>query len=164
MERTNLRLFAAFSVAFLLQAYAPLPPLAFFIPPLIISIYIKPYTGALWLALVCGLVLDLMGTQSHLGVHATAYLLTMAALYGQKRNFFQDSLSTVPIMTFFFSALATVLTALFVNLLGSPISLTKEWLFQDVFLFSLLDALYGFILFTLPAVFLPRFPKREYFS
>ncbi|NGX58738.1 MAG: hypothetical protein K940chlam3_01646 [Chlamydiae bacterium] len=163
----NLRLFTAFLFALVpilfLTPWFPQWKLTYFAPFLVITFYKKPLETCLWLGLISGLIMDLLSSQHHLGIHALNYCLTISLLYSQKQYFFEDSLSTIPIMTFFFAVISTILQVPLYALFEKGIPLSQDWIIKDLLVMPLIDALYGFIWFTLPAIFLPRNPKREYF-
>ena len=146
-----------------LTPWFPQWKLTYFAPFLIICYYKKPLETCLWLSLLCGLIMDLLSSQRHLGIHSLNYCLTTALLYSQKQHFFEDSLSTIPIMTFLFAAVSTIIQIPLYTLFESGISLSSEWWINDLLIMPFVDALYGFVWFTLPAIFLPRKSRREYF-
>jgi len=150
-------LFLFFLFALLLTllspAFAPSFNLQFFVPVLILSYYRKPLVACLWLSLCCGLILDLLASDHRLGLHALNYCLITLVLYNQKRNFFEDSLTTLPIMTLFFSVLSTGLQVILLVLFEKGLPLTIGWVATDLILLPLCDALYGFIFFTIPFSF-----------
>jgi len=138
----------------------------FFFPPFIIILfYQKPYTFCLWSALLCGLILDLLSFQTRLGLNALAYCLTTILLYGQTRNFFADRLSTLPIMTFFFSFLCTLLQGLLINIFDKEMIFSWTWLVSDLLIMPLLDALFALMVFNVPMLFFRKRPRRgkDYF-
>lgn len=137
--------------------------LHFFAPFLIILIYKKNRTFCLWTAFICGTIFDLFGSYQHLGLWAFNYCLTIWILYPQKRNFFEDRLSTLPIMTLLFSFLSTFFQILLLETFESHLSLSFTWVLSELLFMPLMDALYAFLLFTLPSFFLFKPNKHEYF-
>lgn len=107
--------------------------------------------------------MDLLSSQQHLGLYALNYCLTLWMIYPQKRNFFEDRLSTLPVMTYLFSFLSTLIHLLLLDSFEKSLSLSWIWVGTDLLLMPLADAFYAFIWFTLPSLFMPRAPKREYF-
>jgi len=164
---TNLRLIGAFLFALapilFLSPWLPQWNLTYFAPFIVICFYKKPFETCLWLSLICGLIMDLLSSQRHLGLYSLNYCLATALLYSQKQHFFEDSLSTVPIMCFLFALLTAVIQVPLHTLFESKVTLAKDWWLNDLVLMPMVDALYGFVLFTLPGIFLPRKSKREYF-
>jgi rod shape-determining protein MreD len=161
--RLYLAFFTALACAIALPALFPSWKLTFFAPFIIITYYKKPFSACLWLALASGLAMDLLSDQRHLGIHALNYCLTTCILYSQKNNFFEESLSTLPIMTFLFALISTIIQIPLYSLFEKKLPLSGQWLLTDLLLFPLLDAVYGFAAFRLIPFFLPRSPKREYF-
>lgn len=170
MERTrttNFRLFGAFCFALapviFLTPWFPEWPLTYFAPFLVITYYKKPFETCLWLSLICGLIMDLLSSHRHLGLFALNYCLVTTILYSQRQHFFEDSLSTLPIMCFFFAIVSTLIQIPLHHVFESPIVLAKDWWINDLIVMPGIDALYGFVWFTLPGLFLPRKSNREYF-
>ena len=147
----------------ILPNFFPSLKLFFFVPFLIIVFYKKPLVSALWLSLFCGLFVDLVGDQQYLGLYSLNYCLCTLLLYPQKRHFFRDKVTTIPLMTFFFSVVSTLIQVFLVYSFEIGIPLSWKWVGTDLLAMPALDALYGYFFFTLPNVFLPQAAKREYF-
>lgn len=107
--------------------------------------------------------MDLLSSHRHLGLFALNYCFVTTLLYPQKQHFFEDSISTLPIMCFFFAVASTLIQIPLHRVFESPIALSQDWWLNDLILMPLFDALYGLVWFTLPGFFLPRKSKREYF-
>lgn len=128
-----------------LQLYAPF---------LVFIFYRCSKIEALWWSLACGLVLDLISPHTTLGMFAIIYVFSTSILYDRKQHFFIDYLSTFPLMTFLYSITSTLVCALWVQI---PISI--PWIFSDLILLPLGDAVIAFTCYTLPYL---RFgPKRR---
>lgn len=169
MNLSAKRLDLAFGITVLLTLLTPiLVPAArldFFAPYLIIVFYKCPRIKALWIAAGCGLFLDLLSTQSRLGIHALSFVLATAMLYPQRRHFFADSMSTLPIMTFLFSILSTISTVSLSLVLERDLLLTKGWVVTDLLIMPFFDAAYAFFAFILPLRLFGKRPRRaqDYF-
>lgn len=139
--------------------------LLYFAPCLILSVYQNSLPKTLWLALLCGGIVDLLSSYPILGVHATAYCAAIFLLYPRKRHIFADSLTTLPLMTYLFSALSSFCVALVLHLLDLGDLFSWRWLGADLLLFPLADAFYAFALFIFPALlFGKRIPRgSDYF-
>lgn len=161
--RITLAFFFASVPALCFPVLAPSWRLTFFAPFLIILYYKLTFYQTLGFAFFCGLIIDVLSSYHHLGLHATAYCATTWILYTQKRHFFEDRLSTLPLMTAFFSLCFTVFLLILSFTFEKGIPLSWPLMFTDFLFMPLCDALYAFILFTLPAIFMPRTPRREYF-
>lgn len=146
-------------------AIIPQLRLTYFAPFLIIACYQKSLKACLWLALGVGVLLDLLSSQTRLGLYAFDYCLTIALLYPQRRNFFADSITTLPIMVFLFAFLSTVIMAILLYSVETRNVFSWPWVFTDLICMPLLDALYAFVLFTLPSTIFGRTPRRgkDYF-
>jgi rod shape-determining protein MreD len=124
--------------------------LFYFAPYIVISYYQCSRIAALWRSYMCGLILDLLSSAPFFGFSSLNYCLVSLALYSQKRNFFEDKLSTLPLMTFLFSLLSTLITLILSLFFGHHLRLTWQWPATDLLFMPLADALYASLLFSLP--------------
>lgn len=158
-----------FFIALLLTVYVPalLPgfKLLFFAPLIIILYYQKSYSFCLWISLICGLILDILSSFNHLGIFALNFSVTTALLYGYRRNFFADSLTTLPLMTFFFSVIFTIFQSILIYTFEGKLILSWKWFMTDLILLPAGDAVFGFACFIFPHFLLGRRPRRgkDYF-
>ncbi len=147
-------LWTVFLISFFLTIWMPtiLPQLRlyFFAPYLIILLYKRPLIRCLWGALACGLIIDLLSSYHHLGLHAVNYVLTIAVLYQQRRHFFADSPTTLPIMVYLFSVISTIIQVPLLFVFEQKLPMTADWIRTDLLLMPLLDATYAFSLYILP--------------
>lgn len=123
--------------------------LFYFAPYLVFCVYRYSRLGLFWRASLCGIILDLLSSTTHFGLSSLNYCFVAWILYGQKRNFFEDKLSTLPLMTFVFSTLSTGFSVLLALLFGNSHPLSWQWVASDLFGMSLADSLYA-LLFSLP--------------
>lgn len=135
--------------------------LLFFAPFLVIAYYNKGLRSCLWLALLCGLIVDLLSSQTRLGTYAFNYCLTTWILYNQKRHFFEDSPTTFPIMTFIFAFISTLMQVALLYIFGQPIELSWDWIKNDLIRLPLYDAFYAGIAYSLPYLFFPKRSKKQ---
>lgn len=167
LERKNLTLALIVTLIMTLCSPVLFPSwrLQFFVPFLVILFYQKPYLFCAWSALLCGFGVDLLISETRIGFQAIAFCFTTCLLYNQRRNFFSDSFSTLPIMTFLFSVTATILQVLLVYIFDHKIAITKEWIWSDIVCMPALDASYAFSFFILPALLFGKPHRRasEYF-
>lgn len=145
----------------LMPVIAPSIRLMYFVPFLVILFYQKSFAYCLWLSFFCGLIIDLLSVQPPFGFYACNYTLATAIVYQQKRNFFADHLSTLPIMTFLFSCTATILEVIFLYIFGTHVSLGLQWVFSDLFIMPASDALFAFLWFILIPMSLQKKAKRR---
>jgi rod shape-determining protein MreD len=167
LERKSIGFVFIASLFFVLCFPALFPSwrLMFFAPFLIILFYQKPFLTCLWISLLCGLLLDLLSSHVRIGMYAIDYCLTTWILYQQRRNFFADSLSTLPLMTFFFSVLATILQLGLIYVFQQKVIVSWQWVFTDLIYMPVFDALFAFSFFVLPAALIGKRPRRgkDYF-
>lgn len=139
----------AFLFSLVPAALFPSLKLFTFLPFLIIALYKKPLLSALWMALGIGLLFDLFSGAETFGRWAIAYTACLYLLSPLKRFFFEDSLTTLPLLSALYSLLLTLWMLSF--------SLS------DLLLYPLFDALFALLIFTLPMRLLPRQMRRAYF-
>lgn len=141
---------ALISLLFIICAFLTLlfPKLNFFIPLIVFYFYRLDRYTILWLGFFAGLFYDLLAFDAPF-IHILSYTIAIYILYPQKQNFFIDSISTYPILTFFLSSLQTLLLVAF-N--GFEIPLTLPFIWNDLILYPLGDSLIAFFLFTLPQI------------
>lgn len=105
--------------------------------------------------------MDLLGAHTRIGCFAVTYWLTTAALYRLKRQFFEDKLSTLPVMTYFFALFSTIIQAILLNAMGVKLHLTGQWVVTDLLIYPLADALYALLWFAIPSYLLRRRPQSR---
>lgn len=130
--------------------FFPFFRLIYFVPFLVITIYQKPLTTCLWYAIICGLVIDLLSDGTRLGFYSMNYALTTFVLYPQRKNFFSDSITTLPLMSFFFSFISTAIEIAYRYSTGNLPLLNVQWAFTDLLIMPTADGMYAFIVFILP--------------
>jgi rod shape-determining protein MreD len=135
--------------------------LLFFAPFLVFCFYHHSKKTCLWLAFLCGLFVDLLSSYMRLGIYALNYCLTVQLLYSQKRHFFQDSRSTLPILTYLFALLSTCLHASLLYSFGKEVGLSWEWIKTDLLGMPIRDAIYTTIAFTFPSMLFNQVSKRS---
>ncbi len=117
--------------------------LLFLAPYLVLCYYSYSRFKVLWRALGCGLFVDLLAAGPELGLNSLTFVMTSWILYGQNRNFFRDKVTTLPLMTFFFSVLATLLGAIFNFFFSHGVHLSASWAFTDLLVMPLCDAAFA---------------------
>lgn len=161
MNRTKALFIYTVLIVLVIPPLFPNLVLTFFAPFLMFAFYHNNKVVCLWLALICGFMIDLLSAQTRLGVTALNYCLTVVLFYSQKRHFFEDRLSTLSLMTFIFVFTSTLIQAVLLYAFGQGILLSWEWVKSDLIWMPLIDALYAAIAFTLPSLFFPKIPTRR---
>ena len=164
-KRLDLTFLFSLFLTLMIPSLFPNIKVSFFAPFLIMACYKKTLSDCLWLAFLCGLILDLLSSNTRLGIHALNFCFAVMVLYPQKRNFFADSLSTLPIMTYLFSGVSSLFMVLLLYSLEMMNMLSWHWLLTDVILMPAVDACYAFCCFILPALIFGRRRRRgkDYF-
>jgi len=130
---------------------------------MVIAFYRRSLIGCLWWAFASGAAMDLLSSYHHLGLTSLCYIITTGVLRMQKKHFFEDSLSTIPLMTACFSFLSTLIHAIILDVFEQPLPIDGEWIRTNLLMMPFIDAAYGFFVFALQGFFLPRRKHREYF-
>jgi len=140
---------ALFAAAF---ASALLPPIKLlaFAPFLAILYNTVTRPTALWIALLCGLGVDLLSSELRLGLHALNYCLTTLLLFKHKRHFFDDKPLSLSLFTLLISAVSTLLQILLIALFEHTLPLSGQLLITDLVIMPLVDAIYAFLWFSCP--------------
>lgn len=136
--------------------------LFYFVPYLVICLYQHTRLAVLWRAYFCGIFLDLLSSNPILGLSSLNYSLVSWLLYKQTRNFFDDKLSTLPLMTFLFSFLSTLVSLVLSLFFGHSFSLNWTWVASDLVGMSFVDSLYALLVFSLPLQLIYRLRKLRF--
>lgn len=142
--------FIALGATLLAPVLAPACRFLFFLPYLAGCCYRKSRLQTAAYAALCGGMIDCLSSSTRFGLYALTSGITLLICYPLKQQFFEDKLSTLPLLTFFFSLCFSCIGALLALLLAVPIALSWRWVFTDVFAMAIADALYGLICFALP--------------
>lgn len=158
MHRSLFPLFFLFSI--LLTLFTPFMttsiPLTFFAPYLILVLYKKRKSQALTQAFLCGSILDLLSASTTIGFWTLNYIVTLLLLGKIKHLFFTEKMSTLPLLSFFFSEISTAFHFTFTHIFCTKSHLSLHWIATDLVLLPLFDGLYGFVLFSIPIFFLSK--------
>lgn len=150
----------SFALTLILPTLFPSQRLAYFAPLLIFAIYRYSKTICLWLALLCGLIFDLFSAEMRFGIYALNYTLSVYLLYYFKNYFFEDSLSTIPIMTILFSYISAILLLCLLYALNSQVIGSWEWVKLELIQMPMSNAIYAVLAFTLLSLLFPRKSKK----
>jgi len=124
--------------------------LFYFVPFLIVMFYQLTFIGSLWISLACGFFIDCLSAHSFFGLNAFVYVLTTMLLYQQRRYFFSDRLTTLPVMTYLFSTCATVFLIICAMIFENKLIFSWSFIYQDLILMPAADSIYAFIVFVFP--------------
>lgn len=154
--RLSLLFFYTFCLAMCLGTLFPFLRLLYFAPFLVLSFYRCSLPHSLWWAIACGFMMDLFSANTPFGIYALTYSLTTAYLYRYQFHLFKDRLSTLPVMTFCFACLSTVIQIVLFSIMGHTISFTWDWFKHDLLWMPLQDALYAIFAFTIPPMLVSK--------
>ncbi len=170
MNLRNKNLLTIFVITLALTIWFPIiaPSLRifFFAPYLVVCLYKHPFIRCLWASFLAGILVDLLSSYQHLGLTGLNYILTTAVIYNQRRNFFSDNPSTLPIMVYLFSLISTVIQFPIFYIFEHRVTINSSWVISDLFIMPLLDALYAFSFYVAPFWIFgkPILKGRDYFT
>jgi len=118
----------------------------YIIAPLVMLMYNSTLLFTLWFALLGGLALDALTLSPRLGFLALTYLVSCRLLYPYRLYFFKDSKITLPVMTFFFSLLASLLEFGMALFFAIPVQALRLW---DLLLGPIYDVAFALVVFEL---------------
>lgn len=150
MTRLLLWFFYALFLSVTLPLLLPDLRLFYFAPFLVISYYSGTLLHSLWWSIITGGIVDLFSAGTRFGSCALIYCLTTLFLHRYKYYFFEDRPTTLPIMTYLFVLISTILQALLYQIFEDKTIVSLEWLKRDIGLMPLKDALFAWTCFTLP--------------
>lgn len=166
-KNSELSCIFALSLFFTLFGFLLIPQykILYFIPLFVRAFYLKSYNEALWLSCLCGLIIDLLSSHVRFGIHAVTYKMATAILYSQKRNFFEDSTSTLPGLTFIYSVVSSLILMFLLLIFEKGITISFDFVKIDLGFLPFLDALYAFCSFSIPKLLFgkPIRKGKDYF-
>lgn len=124
--------------------------IAFYIPFVVTVCYRNTLAASLWVAILCGTILDLFLSHHHLGIYATGYAVTTTLLHRYKGLLFEEKAFALPLMTFLFSVTTTLLLAIFLKVTDDHLILSWQWAMSDVVIVPCCDALWSVLAFVIP--------------
>lgn len=150
----NLPLWLPFSIAFLFACLStacfPSFHLVPFAPFFALLCNKKNKFACLWIACGCGLIMDLLCSDTRFGFYAFNYSLTLFLIYPQRHHFFEDKPLSLALLTAIISALSTFFQLVLFCLFSSNFPLLWKQFITDCAIMPLLDALYAYTCFYLP--------------
>lgn len=154
MERKQIATAAAAAIALLPTLFAsalfPSLRLLYAVPFLVWLYYSLPLSKALWASFGIGLLLDLLSSSHSFGTFALIYCATTSVVYRLKPRFYAHRWTTLPILTWTFALISTLFQVALFALTGRSGGLSLPWIFTDLLLFPLADALWALVGLSLP--------------
>jgi len=135
--------------------------LVVFAPFLAVVILRKPLLLGLWAATLCGLLTDLLSSDTRFGMFALSYLIVALLLYRYKTHFFEETKRSIPLFTIFFSLIFSLIHTFLIAFFHEAISLDWKGVLTTFFLMPLVDGLYAFFWFTCPMLLYTIFSLRK---
>ncbi len=157
-------LFLFFYTIFLATSLPILIPsiqIFYFIPLLLLSLNFCTLVGSLWLALFTGCFIDLLSANTHFGIHALTYCVCIYSIRAMKPYFFEDSILTLPTMTFLFTVNVNLMYSLLSSGFGPGTYNSWQSIVPTFIGVPLIQAFYALIAFSLPGLLLPKRRMRK---
>lgn len=107
---------------------------------------------SLWIALGCGLLLDLINSDLRFGFYALNTCLVTLLLHRQKKHFFAEKPHSICVLTGLISASMTVLQWIFYCAAHLECNLSWKLLFIDFLLLPICDGMAVFLWIYLPII------------
>ena len=139
-------------MAILAPVFFPTFRLYYFVPFIVTTFYQKSLNKCLWLSLFCGTIVDVFFSGDLFGMHAFVYVITTLILFNRKQTFFSDSITTLPIMTFFYSIIVTLCKTIIFAGISESFFFNLKWFFSDLIFMPMFDGIYAFSFFILPFI------------
>lgn len=137
--------FALFAAALL----APIKLLAF--SPFLAILYNRSsFQKSLWIASLCGLIIDALSSEFHLGIHSLNYCLTTFLLYRQKKHFFEDKPVALCLFALLIAVVSSLMQLVLISIFDKALPLSMGLLVTDLVLMPILDTIYAFVCFCCP--------------
>lgn len=121
-----------------------------FAPFLAIVFTRKNFVTSLWLACLCGLIIDLLSSQFRFGMHGLNYCLTTILIYHQRKHFFEEKTLALCLFTALVSAVSTTLQFFLLSAFDAGFNFSWSLIVTDFILMSILDGIYAFLWFVMP--------------
>lgn len=116
----------------------------------------------LWIASLCGLLLDLTTSQLHFGIYALIYTFATLIAHPQKRHFFVDKPLALSIYSAITSAIISLFQLFFLCFIDKKLPFNAQLILSDLFIMPLLDGLYALLWFTLPFKIYTYIQKQDW--
>jgi rod shape-determining protein MreD len=108
------------------------------------------FIKSLWIASLCGLIIDLLSSEFRFGVHALNYCLTTLLLFKQKKHFVEDKALALSLFTVIVSVVSTLLQFFLISIFDRALPFSGKLIITDLIIMPIADAAYAFIWFTCP--------------
>ena len=121
-----------------------------FAPLLAVLYNQKTLIYSLWIASLCGVLIDLLSSDMHFGLYALNYCLTTLLIYKQKHHFFDDKPLALSLFTALISFTSTLIQFFLIAISDQGIPITWKLALTDLIGMPLIDAIYAYLWFTCP--------------
>lgn len=160
--RSNIWLSLAIGLSF--QIMLPNLRLVYFAPAFIYLLYSRKEANSLIFCLLIGVISDLFSAYTPFGLYVLVYLLAYHTLRVIKHFFFFEELISLPILSYIFSMITTLYLGIFIQSSSKLSLFSLSWIFSDLFLYPLIDALYAFLFHAIPLHYLVRIHRKIHLS
>lgn len=149
MKRPPLLFFFALALLALLFGANAFPSIRLltFAPFFAIVFQRKNFLTSLWIACLCGLLIDLFTIDIRFGVFALCSAVTAGLTFKLKDHFYEENLFSVPLYT---AVISAVFSAVQFLLIRHLVTFNLQLIVSSLIVMPLVDALYGFVWFSCP--------------
>ncbi len=130
-----------------------------FIPFLVLIILEKKLETALWAGLFIGIFVDFLSSM-RFGFFILSNLATIRIMYSFKNHFHMDKPVHFILCAWIFSFIFSIFQGFFFFIFDKTIIFTGKWIVIDLIFFSILDGLYGLIIFYWPYKIIKKMTKN----
>ena len=146
------------------SALWPSLPIMPFVAFLTFCFYHRSKLTCLWYGFLIGLFLDLIASSHPFGTLLISYTLSTAIMYDRKPLLFEDSIFSVPILSFLFCIILSLTNTFYSYCFEIPISISWRLITQEIMFTPLYNALFVLFAYMIPLHYIRyRFRKRKGF-
>ncbi len=110
----------------------------------------KSFIASLWIAILCGILSDLLCSQLKFGLYALNYCLTTTLIYQQKKHFFEDKPTALSLFTVLISSTSTFLQLLLTYAFDKGLPFSWKLVLTDLIEMPFIDGVYAYLWFFCP--------------
>ncbi len=140
--------FLAIVAAIWCSAIFPKLNIIAFAPLLVIFYLYTPFFVSIWVAMICGVFIDLISS-TPFGLNSLNYAITTFLVF-RYRRFFNDKPLNISIYTALTSCVISLISIILLALISKGISICLLSIITDIIIMPIVDGIYAFIWFAIP--------------
>jgi len=158
--KISLAFFLALCALFFNSLIFPGIRLIAFAPFLALVFQKKDFLPSLWIALGCGLFIDLCTTDVRFGLFSLGYLLTACLCHKQRNLFYEERIFSLSFYTILISACFSIIQFSLMTSFNRKLYFNAVTAFNNFLLMPLLDGISAFFWFTCPLLLYTVIAKK----